>query len=62
LVSRITCNIFMPRWMRVWAMKALSTEPTGLVAAARITRNARLNCSSSQKTIIVNARNTPGHP
>ena len=43
-------------------MTALSIDPTGRPAAARITRSARLNCSSSQKTITVTANATPGQP
>ena len=52
----------MPRCSRAWNMTAFGTSPTGVSAAFFITRTARLNCSSSQKTIALTARARPGQP
>jgi hypothetical protein len=53
------CSIVMPLARPAWNITALGTWPTGDAAAFFITRTARLNCSSSQKTIALAAKARP---
>jgi hypothetical protein len=57
-----TCSIVMPGASPAWNITALATWPSGDAPAFLITRTARLNCSSSQKTIALAAKARPARP